>query len=132
MCAGKEKLIPVYSGYQDAHPDPRRLDADLECDFVLLSVWATEDDGNDTQKSGGGGGNRFVDDSHQEIYWGVGGVCVHPVYPPDSTELIPVSNLKDITVRSNKQKGTITRIGFTAFKFKTLEKTKCESCSAGK
>jgi hypothetical protein len=130
MCQDKkQKLVGVYSGYQDATVDPQRITEDLPCDFVVLSLWATEDDGSDTLKAGAttdgnflyGAGPLAGQGGQAEIYWGFKNVCVHPLYPPYTTDFIPVANVKDIFIRANKQSGKSARVGFSCFVYQEKE-----------
>src|SRR4051812_43627327 len=98
MCNKKTKLVGIHSNYQDATDKPARLTDDQECDFVMLSVWNTEDDGADSPKPTDL--NNLYDESREEVYWGFSSICVHQLFPKETTRLIPVQNAKDIFIRA--------------------------------
>lgn len=124
MCDGKNrKLKGVYSGYIDAGPDPRRLiDAIVKCDLVKLSVWATNDDATRSLKteiaaaaiSTNGTDVQAVDGT--EIYWGFDNAPVHPLYPAQYEDMIPVEFAGDIFVECNPSSSSV-RVGFSCFKY---------------
>lgn len=113
MC--DKRLVPVYSGYIDVGigEDPRQIDKEIVCDAILLSVWAVADDAADTIKAGAA---SFINDGRQEVYWGFDNVAVHPLYPGDTTDFIPVTKAKDLFIRGNKQAAAAIRVYYSCFK----------------
>ena len=98
-------LEGFYSFQEDATDQAAPL-ADKECVAVKLSVWSENKDGS-----------AITDQAAETVYWGFGGNCVHPLRAGDTTELIFVTNLKQIFVRRTKRKTDgNTKIYFSCFR----------------
>src|SRR4051794_17668500 len=124
MCDGNKKLVGFYSGTQDAEAgdEPQRLGlkqkAARKCDFVVLSVLTTEIGDDDTIKPtiaaasiSGVGDIQLVDGT--EILWGFDNVCIHQLFPGQTTMMIPVEQLGDIFVRANANATAAIRVGYS-------------------
>ena len=120
----RTKLRGFYSNSVLTSSRPARLnEISIPCDFVMLSVSNTADDPSESfaprdPESG-------YDETKQEVYWGFDAVCVHQLFPKDSTDLIPVSDVQDIFVRhSTKKGGPPQRIGFSCFRYEEVNNEK--------
>ena len=66
---------------------------------VMLSNWNVDNDPALGLKAGSGSANLVQDDLN-EVYWGFGGVYAHQLFASGCSEIIPVTNLQDICLRS--------------------------------
>jgi len=66
---------------------------DQPCRAVKLSRWNASDDENFTVI-----GPDFLD-TDNEIYYGFGGEIAHQLFISQGTELLPVNNLNQVTIR---------------------------------
>jgi hypothetical protein len=102
ITSGGYKLILVRSGYTDTTQAAKPLIEDLPCDAVRLSVWNTVDDTQDTPI------DQDTDASYAEanaqIYYGCDNICVHQVFPQQTTDLIGCNNAREISVRCSAAK----------------------------
>lgn len=123
MCNQKKekRLRGIYSNSLLTTRDPRRLsEISVPCDFVMLSVSNTVDDPG--QSFAPRDPTTGYDESNEEVYWGFEAVCVHQLFPKDTTDLIPVKDLQDIFVRhSTKKAGSPQRVGFSCFRYEDEE-----------
>jgi len=83
---------------------------DEACRFAILGRWSVTDDGTFTNVDTGD-----VLASNNEMYYGYDGVLGHQLFPGESTNLLPVNNLKQITV-FRPAKTTSQTIWYTWFK----------------
>ena len=82
---------------------------DQPCKFVRLARWNVSDDEAFTVDATG---NRL--ESNNEIYYGFGGGKLFgQLYISDTSDLIPVSNCKYITVRSTAKLAAPVRVYFS-------------------
>ena len=71
---------------------------DQPCKFAMLSNFNVLDDTNFTAKPTAGSAS-VVEDDLQEIYFGFRGRLIAQLFAGRNTELLPVSNLNQISVR---------------------------------
>ena len=71
---------------------------DQPCRLVQLHNWNVLDDPSFTSK--GSAGAAIVEDDLLEIYWGVNGKFCGQIFSGRSTEIMPISNLRQIIVRA--------------------------------
>jgi hypothetical protein len=123
------KLVGFYSGSQDAVPgQPQRLGDGqhkerISCDVVRLSVLAIGTGVGDILKpaiaaaalSVAGTDVQHVDGT--EVYWGFDETCVHPIYPGNTSDDIPVEQLGDIFIRANASSASRIAVGYSCFKY---------------
>lgn len=81
------------------------------CRFVQIFLWNTTNDESFALKSAPA---AIASENSEELYWGFGGVLVGQLFTGDKTDLIPVSNTNQITIR--KPKGTDTQVYFAWYK----------------
>jgi hypothetical protein len=114
MCDQKgRKLVGFYTGYISTDTNPRQLIEDLPCDFVILSVQTTLDDNIDTLKATG---SFAYFDTNEEVYWGFGTVCIHQIFPGETTQYLAVRNANQLSVRCSKSNSGIA-VAFSAFRY---------------
>lgn len=104
----EKPLEGFYSQQQEAVNKIAPL-PDKQCRAVVLSVWE-ETDETDLSKG------APVDASVETIYYGFGGSPVHPVRAGETTRLIWVSNLNQISVRCSHKKSGGTMVKFSCYK----------------
>ena len=105
----------VHSGKLPATGAAQPLMKNFQCDFVMLSVLNTLDDGADTTMATDSNGEYETSDL--QIYYGWGGACVHPLFPTETTTFLPVENANEIFVRNSLNKGSNTLVTFTLFRY---------------
>ena len=66
---------------------------------VMLSNWNVDNDPALSLKAGSGAAD-FAPDDLNEIYWGFNGVYAHQLFASQCTDIIPVTNLQDVCLRS--------------------------------
>jgi len=83
---------------------------DQPCKAVMLSRWNASDDEQFTVV-----GPDFLD-TDNEVYYGFGGEIAHQLFISQTTDLLPVNNLRQVTIRVPIKAGapTIT-IHYTFF-----------------
>jgi len=77
--------------------------ADQACRFAIVSNWSTDDTTALAEKADAGVPESDLDDM-QEIYYGFGGQLIGQLFVGQQTEILPVSNLNQICVRSRPGK----------------------------
>ena len=95
------KVNHCYSSAVEVDANGTRL-PDIPAIAVKLSNWNVENEPNFTLRPGSAGSGLYSPEkeSQLEIYWGFGGVYAHQLFPGESTDLIPLTNLKDVCLRS--------------------------------
>lgn len=75
---------------------------DQPCRAVMLSRWNASDDENFTVI-----GADFLD-TDNEVYYGFGGVIAHQLFISQTTPLLPINNLNQVTIRVPAKVGACT------------------------
>lgn len=81
---------------------------DQKCKFVRLARWNVSDDEAFTVDATA---NRL--EANNEVYYGFNGKLFGQLYMSDTSDLIPVSNLNQITIRLPAKAGTAKRVYFS-------------------
>lgn len=81
---------------------------DQKCKFVRLSRWNVSDDEAFTVDATA---NRL--EANNEVYYGFNGKLFGQLYMSDTSDLIPVSNCNQITIRSTAKLAAAVRVYFS-------------------
>lgn len=81
---------------------------DQPCKFVRLARWNVSDNEAFTVDATA---NRY--EANNEVYYGFKGKLFGQLYMSDTSDLIPVSNLNQITIRSTAKLGAAVRVYFS-------------------
>jgi hypothetical protein len=115
----RRKLVILYTNTVEVGKDPKRLiDRSYPCDFVILSLAnATGGDPKSPTRLTQDGNNSYST-ANQEVYWGSDAVCVHQIFPQQTTGFIPVRDARDIFVQLAESAPDDTQVvGFSVFKY---------------
>lgn len=95
------KVNHCYSSAVEVDEDGVRL-PDIPAIAAMLSNWNVENNPALPLKAGSAGTGLYSPDreAQLEVYWGFGGVYAHQLFPGDTTAIIPLTNLKDVCLRS--------------------------------
>lgn len=72
---------------------------DRACKFVKLFRWNATDDEQFTLQTAA---SDIIESNNAEVYWGLNGVLCGQLFQGRETELLPVSNANQITIRNPK------------------------------
>ena len=95
------KVNHCYSSAVEVDANGVRL-PDIPAIALMLSNWNVENEPSFALRPGTAGSGLYSPEkeSQLEIYWGFGGVYAHQLFPGDTTPVIPITNLKEICLRS--------------------------------
>ena len=100
---------PVAGAVSVAAGEKTRL-PDIECKFVQLSRWNATEDGQYTVS-----GPDYLD-TDDEVYYGFGTVLFGQLFISQTTDLIPVSNLNELTILVPSKSAGAATIHYVCFK----------------
>lgn len=74
---------------------------DIKCKFAMIGQWTVGPDPARTVKTGASAATQGSGSAGVEIYWGFRGTLAFQLFTGQRTELLPVNNLKQISVSGN-------------------------------
>jgi hypothetical protein len=108
MCI--QKVKGIYTETVKVSPESQKLDP-KDADFIMLSNNNSVDDGVDSKTIPV---TLSYDTSDLEIYFGFAENPQHQLFPTQTTQLIPISNASDISVRCVEGKTRV--LSYSLFK----------------
>ena len=76
---------------------------DIPCKFVKLSNWNTANDSVQTVDAASASGSYL--DVSKEVYYGFNGIIIAQLFPAQSTEMLPISNLNQVCLQARVGSG---------------------------